>query len=241
MRVLLTRPQGQAEELGALLSARGIEWLGEPLLRIVSVPWDPGILAGRPALLLTSANAARELIQAPGVRRGTTIFAVGPDTAEPLRVAGFSDVHAAGGTAVNLIAYVRRHADPRAGRFLHLSGFDVTLDLGIGLAPAGFAVDRAVVYRAVAVERMGVGVMREIAQDGFDAAVFLSTRTAAIFCNLVIATGIVEACTRMTAVAISRKVAEALKPAGFRRVVVAASPSRNGVVEAILRLTTEEA
>jgi hypothetical protein len=36
-------------------------------------------------------------------------------------------------------------------------------------------------------------------------------------------------------------VAEALKPAGFCRVVVAAAPSRDGVVEAILRLTTEDA
>jgi hypothetical protein len=87
-------------------------------------------------------------------------------------------------------------------------------------------VDRVVVYRAVAVERMGAGVMREIAQGGFDAAVFLSARTAAVFCSLVIAAGLVEGCARMTAVAISRKVAETLRPAGFRRVVVAGSPNR---------------
>lgn len=38
MRVLLTRPQAQSEELGTVLKARGIEWLGEPLLRIMPVP-----------------------------------------------------------------------------------------------------------------------------------------------------------------------------------------------------------
>ncbi len=241
MRILLTRPAGQAEELGAVLSAHGVEWLGEPLLRIVPVPWDPSVLADKAALMVTSANASRELLRVPGVRRDVPVFAVGPATAEPLQTAGFSDVQAAGGTAVNLIAYIRRHADPSAGRFLHLSGFDVSLDLGTGLAPAGFTVDRVVVYRAVAVERMNAGVMREIAHDGFDAAMFLSARTAAVFCSLVIAAGIVDACGRMTAVAISRKVAEALRLAGFRKTVVAASPSLDGVLDAILRLTTQDA
>jgi uroporphyrinogen-III synthase len=241
MRVLLTRPTGQAEELGAVLTAQGIEWLGEPLLRIVPVPWDPGVLAGKAALLVTSANASRELLRVPGVRRDVPVFAVGPATAEPLQTAGFSDVHAADGTAVSLIAHVRRHADPQAGRLLHVSGRDIAVDLAASLARTGFAVDRVVVYRAVAVERMNAGVMREIAHGGFDAAMFLSARTAAVFCSLVIAAGIVDACTRMTAVAISRRVAQALRPAGFRQVVVAASPSRDAVLEAILRLEAENA
>jgi uroporphyrinogen-III synthase len=241
MRVLLTRPAEQAEELGAVLSAHGVEWLGEPLLRIVPVPWDHGVLAGRAALLVTSANASRELLQVPGVRRDCPVFAVGPATAAPLQAAGFSNVQAAGGTAVNLIAHVRRHADPQAGRLLHLSGRDIALDLGTGLAPAGFAVDRVVVYRAVAVERLSPGAMHEISQSRIDVAVFLSARTAAVFCSLVIASGIVDACARMTAVAISRKVAEALRPAGFRQVVVATSPSGDAVLKAIVRLDTEDA
>ena len=221
--------------------AHGIEWLSEPLLRIVPVPWDPSVLEGRAALLVTSANASRELLRVPGVRRDVPVFAVGPATAEPLQTAGFSDVHAADGTAVSLIAHVRQHADPRAGRLLHVSGRDIAVDLAASLARTGFAVDRVVVYRAVAVERMNAGVMREIAHGGFDAAMFLSARTAAVFCSLVIAAGIVDACTRMTAVAISRRVAQALRPAGFRQVVVAASPSRDAVLEAILRLEAENA
>ena len=136
MRVLLTRPAGQAEELGAVLTAHGVEWLGEPLLRIVPVAWDPGVLAGRAALLVTSANASRELLRVPGVRRDCPVFAVGPATAAPLQAAGFSNVQAAGGTAVSLIAHVRRHADPQAGRLLHVSGRDIALDLGSRPCPS---------------------------------------------------------------------------------------------------------
>jgi hypothetical protein len=36
-----------------------------------------------------------------------------------------------------------------------------------------------------------------------------------VFCSLAIVAGLVEACARMTAITISRKVAEALRSAGF--------------------------
>jgi uroporphyrinogen-III synthase len=241
MRILLTRPAGQAEELGAVLTAQGIDWLGEPLLRIVPAAWDPGVLAGKAALLITSANGSRELLQVPGVRRDCPVFAVGPATAAPLQAAGFSNVQAAGGTAVSLIAHVRRHADPWAGRLLHVSGRDIAVDLATGLAPFRFAVDRVVVYRAVPVERLSTGAMHGIAQGRIDIAVFLSARTAAVFCSLIIASGLMGACADMTAVAISRKVAEALQPAGFRRVVVAVSPDRASVVDAVLQAGNDDA
>jgi uroporphyrinogen-III synthase len=241
MRFLLTRPQAQSEELGAALKSNGVEWLGEPLLRIVPVRWDPNVLAKPQAVLLTSANASCELLQIPEVRRDLPIFAVGPATAAALQAAGFSNMQTAGGTAVSLIAHVRQHVDPRAGRLLHLSGHDISVDLAAGLAPAGFSVDRVTVYRACAVERLSVRTLNEMSWHRIDGAVFMSARTAAIFCSLVIAFGVTDVCARMMAVVISRNVAEALKPAGFRKVVVAASPSLGGVVEAILRLRMEEA
>jgi uroporphyrinogen-III synthase len=209
------------------------------LLRIVPVPWDPGVIAGKQALLLTSANASRDLLRVSGVRRDMPIHAVGPGTAAPLLAAGFSDVHAAGGTAVDLIAQVRRHVDPRAGRLLHLSGLDITCDLAVGLASAGFAVDRVVAYRAAAVERLSGEAMREISRNRVDAALFLSARTAEIFCNLILSSGIADACSRMTAIAISRKVAEALRPTGFGHVVAAESPGPDGVVDAVLRVASD--
>jgi uroporphyrinogen-III synthase len=83
--------------------------------------------------------------------------------------------------------------------------------------------------------------MHELAQGRIDVAVFLSVRTAAVFCSLIIAAGLVEACARVTAVAISRKVAEALRLAGFRRVVGAGSTNRDAVVDAVLQARDEDA
>jgi uroporphyrinogen-III synthase len=104
MRVLLTRPQAQSDEFGSTLGACGIDRLGEPLLRIVPVSWDPGVISGRAALLLTSSNAARKRIPVPGACRHMPVFAVGPDTVAPLQEAGSTNVNAAAGTAISLIA-----------------------------------------------------------------------------------------------------------------------------------------
>lgn len=233
MRVLLTRPRAQSEELGAHLRARGCEWLGEPLLRIVPVPWDPNVLEGRQALLLTSANGTRALLRCPDVRRDTPVFAVGQATAAPLLAAGFSHVHIAGGTALDLMDHIRRRAEPQAGPLLHLGGYDIAVDLAAGLAPDGFEVDRAIVYRACAADRLSARAIHEISRGCIDAAVFLSARTASTFCGLASKSGLSAFCTRMTAVTISDKVAEALRPMKFRHVAIAASPSLGGILDAV--------
>jgi uroporphyrinogen-III synthase len=238
MRVLLTRPQAQSEELGAVLEGQGVEWLGEPLLRIVPVPWDPGVIAGKQALLLTSANASRELLRVSGDRRTCRSMLSGRaprrrswqrDSRTCRRRAGRRWISSPKSAAMSI----------RAGRLLHLSGLDITCDLAVGLASAGFAVDRVVAYRAAAVERLSGEVMREISRNRVDVALFLSARTAAIFSNLVLSSGIADACSRMTAIAISRKVTEALRPAGFGRVVAAELPGIGSVVDDVLRVASE--
>ena len=238
MRVLLTRPQAQSEELGSILKTHGVEWLGEPLLRIVPAGLDPGVLTKPQAVLLTSANASRELIKIPGVRRDLPVFAVGSATAAPLQAAGFSNVQAAGGTAVGLIAHVLQKIDPQAGRLLYLSGSEISRDLSAGLAPAGFSVDRVIAYHACAADRLSERTLHEMSWNRIDGAVFLSARTAATFCSLVIAAGHKEACARMTAVTMSDQVAQALQPAGFRQVVVAESPCLESIIETVLCAAT---
>lgn len=236
MRVLLTRPQMQCEELGAVLKSSGIEWLGEPLLSMVPVEWDPGVLTEGHAVLLTSANASRELLRIAGVRRDLPIFAVGRATAAGLLAGGFTNVQIAEGTAVSLIADVRQKLDPQAGRLIYLSGYDVSVDLAAALASFGYSVDRSVVYRALAAERLSARTRHELSWNRVDGAVFLSARTAAVFCDLITAADMVSTCSRMTAFVISEQVAQALRSAGFGQVVVAASPCIRSVIDCILRI-----
>ena len=87
MRVILTRPEGQAGELAERLRACGHEVVVCPLVRIESLGGEPIDLSGYDWLVVTSANGARELARrARG--RAAHVAAIGPATAAALVAAG---------------------------------------------------------------------------------------------------------------------------------------------------------
>lgn len=86
MRVIVTRPRAQAKPLVAALEALGAEVVECPLIEIEWTSDEPIDGAGYDWLIVTSPNGADEL-----ARRGVNlprIAAVGPGTAEALRVSG---------------------------------------------------------------------------------------------------------------------------------------------------------
>src|SRR5436305_15154041 len=108
MRLLLTRPEHDAEHTAAVLRAHGHEVLLAPMLRIEPVvPIDFGTDAFA-AVVMTSANAARAL--ANHLRRDELqklpAFVVGRRTAEAARAAGFRDVTSADGNLDELVRVI---------------------------------------------------------------------------------------------------------------------------------------
>lgn len=61
VRIVVTRPEGQEGELVARLAAAGHDVVGCPLIEIVPTGEDPVDVSGYDWVVLTSANAAREL------------------------------------------------------------------------------------------------------------------------------------------------------------------------------------
>src|SRR5215475_10766228 len=97
MRVVVTRPQADAERTAAVLRARGHEVLVTPLMRVEPIAAN---LDGRwSALAITSANAPAAITGNPA--RHTLVklplLAVGGRSAEAARVVGFVDVTSADG------------------------------------------------------------------------------------------------------------------------------------------------
>src|SRR5450432_3147329 len=145
MRLLVTRPQPDAERTAAVLRAAGHQVDLAALLRIELIadvelgrgPWS--------ALVVTSTNALRALESHP--RRAALLvlplFAVGRRTAAAARAAGFLDVTAAGGNVQDLVESLRQHqgADP----LLYLAGQDRSHDLAGDLAADGRIVSTVVV------------------------------------------------------------------------------------------------
>jgi uroporphyrinogen-III synthase len=99
MRLLVTRPEPDAERTAAALRARGHIVLVAPLLRIEPVEHaeiGPGPFI---ALLVTSANAAPAIAHHERFAqlRALPVFAVGDRSAEAMGAAGFADVTSAQG------------------------------------------------------------------------------------------------------------------------------------------------
>jgi uroporphyrinogen-III synthase len=110
MRIALTRPEGQNEELAARLRELGLEVVLCPLIAIEPLGDEPIDLEGYDWLIVTSVNAAREL-KRRGRGRPGRVAAIGRATAEAF---GGADLIPAVSTQEGLL-----HALPRpAGRVL---------------------------------------------------------------------------------------------------------------------------
>jgi uroporphyrinogen-III synthase len=89
VRLIVTRPEGQEEPLVSRLDALGHDVVHCPLVRVEPLPGPIVDADGYDWLIVTSANAARELRRRVlGTPR--RVAAVGPATAEALRAAGLN-------------------------------------------------------------------------------------------------------------------------------------------------------
>ena len=114
LRVLLTRPRADSEELASILSRRGYDCIVEPLLSVDDTAAPAPDLRGVQAFLVTSANGARALAAATE-RRDLPVFAVGDATARAADEAGFRAIENAAGDVDALADLVKERLDPGAG------------------------------------------------------------------------------------------------------------------------------
>ena len=228
MRVLVTRPQDDADETAALLRARGHEPVVAPLLGVNYHDRQALHLNGVQGLLFTSANGARAFARHTS-RRDFTVFAVGTQTTEAARAAGFRDIHNADGNSEDLARTVRAAADPNSGTLLHAAGAEAEGRLAAALAAAGYDVRSEVLYDVPA-----VGVMPRAARDAWptlDAVLLYSARSAQVFADYVRAADL--DCAGVVACCISEPAAKPLGPLALKAVRIAARPTQTALLDTL--------
>jgi uroporphyrinogen-III synthase len=229
VRLLVTRPSPDGDELADLLRAQGHEAVLEPLLTIEPVTTPDLDLAGVQALLATSANGVRALAAAEA-RRDVPLFAVGDATARTAVAEEFRTVVSADGDVDDLARLIAGRLDPAAGALLHAAGTALAGDLGGYLEAAGFTYRRAVLYRARPCEALSSEATRAITDGRLDGVVFFSPRTASSFVTLATAAGVTEACGRLMAFCLSRAVATAVGSIDWSAVEVAERPDQTSLL-----------
>jgi uroporphyrinogen-III synthase len=233
MRLLVTRPEPDAERTAAALRARGHEVLVSPLLRIEPVPdavIGPGPFA---ALLVTSANVAPAIAAHARFAqlRSLPVFAVGDRSAEALRAAGFAGVTSAHGGVDDLAALATSCIRP-GGSLLYLAGADRSGDLAGVLSGRGFAVSTVVIYRAGPVTALSP--IAAAAIEVIDGVLHFSRRSAEMYLTAARAGGVYDdAIKPMIHFCMSAQVAEPLIRAGATDVRVAQEPSESTLLSLI--------
>jgi uroporphyrinogen-III synthase len=235
VRLLVTRPEPDAERTAAALRSRGHEVEIAALLRIESIadaelgpgPWS--------ALVVTSANALRAL--ETHTRRaellGARVFAVGRRTTAAARAAGFLDVMPAGGDVHELAQHILREEPPGRAPLLYLAGQDRSGDLAADLAAGGRIVVTAVVYRAIAMDRFPPAIAAALAAGQIGGVLHFSRRSAQAYIDCARAAGLLDQALAPSHYCVSQQIAAPLAAAGAKNLRIAARPEETALLALI--------
>lgn len=232
LRLLVTRPEPDAERTAAALRERGHTVVIAPLLRIEALA-DAEIGSGPwAAILVTSANAAyvtRHSLFAD--LRALPVFAIGEHSAQAMRAAGFAEVIAAGGNRDDLVRLVAQHLKP-GGSLLYLAAADRSGDPAADLSAQGFTVRTTIIYRAATADGLPRPAVDALA-GGVDGVLHFSRRSAEIYVKLARAAGLLANALKPVHFCMSAQVAEPLVRAGAGAVRVAPQPTEAALLKLI--------
>lgn len=228
--LLLTRPYAQSEafaaEVTATLPGRFAPIVIAPLLGIVPTAGAEIDLEGVGALIFTSANGVDAFAAASPVR-SLPAFCVGEMTAAAAGAHGFAAL-SADGDVTALAALAAREWRPGSGALLHVRGRHAAGDLVGALAARGLPARAAELYEQVSQPLSDPA--RELIRRGAPAVVPLfSPRTARLFATETAGLDL----STLTVVGLSDA---AVAPVPAARRIVARSPGREGMLQALSRV-----
>lgn len=216
VRVLITRPQPDADAFAAECEKAGLATVIAPLMTVrFRDDWSAPQAAG--ALAFTSANGVRAF-----ARRFSTkdlpAFCVGEATAATAQANGFEKIFAADGDVASLAALIADNTRMLAGPVSHIAGARRAGDLIASLNEQGVAADRIVAYETEEAASLPTAA-REAIEDGMALSVALfSPRTAQLFLDLVAAADLTERLTHCRAACLSAPVAGIVRAAKWAAV-----------------------
>jgi uroporphyrinogen-III synthase len=235
VRVLVTRPEPDAQRTAAALRARGHTTFIAPLIRIEAVA-DARIGAGPwAAILITSANAAHAM--ATPERRAALcdvpVLAVGERSAQAMGAAAFTNVISAAGGVDDLARLVAGQIKPEGSLpLLYLAGEQRSGDLAGTLRAQGFIVHTVVVYRAIAAATLPQSAIGALA-EGVDGVLHFSRRSAETYLKAAQASDMLAIALKPAHLCLSAQAAEPLQRAGAAVIRIAMRPAEAALIELI--------
>ncbi len=235
MRLLVTRPQPDADAQAEKLKLLGHEVSVAPLLDVEFLDFAALPLTGAQALIATSRNALRAL-EASGQLEPTLVmplFTVGSATAKLAHALGFKKIHEGPGTAEELLPLVQAGCSPGAGTLIHLAGERMAFDIKSALENEGFDVVQPVLYRINMADSFAEAAHKAHGSGALDGVILMSPATAQTYMALVSEPDLQALAEKLTFFCLSRNVAEPLKTLQDARVLIPANPTEDDLLALI--------
>ncbi len=240
-RVLVTRPEGQAEALCARLRAIGIDPVAVPTVAILPPQsFDALDLSLRQLhlyrwVIFTSVNGVQALfnrgaalglmVKAPPSTRWA---AIGPATAAQLTRQGISRVWVP--TRFISSAIAEELPSVLGSRILWIRADIATPALAAQLRTRGAVVDEVVAYRTVEAPAGAGEQLAEAMRSGVEAVVFTSASTVRGFAQLLEVQGEIQRVRELELIAIGPVTAEAISAMGWPVHQIADEHSIDGII-----------
>lgn len=241
MRILVTRGRDEARRTADKLTNSGHQIILSPVIEMCSTgaAWPQGLVDG---VIATSA-AAFDLADFPAdyplpeARRLMRVFTVGSKTADAARRHGFTGEMVNAQDAKELAAAITAQLKPEM-RLIYLAGHDRKTDLETACRDAGFTIVPIETYEARAATELSEQALHAFGNDGIDAVLYYSRRSAEIFLSLAADAEINLA--PIQHVAISADAAEPLHDAGYQRIAIAAEPREVAILALLSELSSPQ-
>jgi uroporphyrinogen-III synthase len=233
-RLLITRPEEDARMLAATLASHGITCLTEPMLAIATLTGSrdalASALAAHPAAILLTSKHGALALAALHTERHIPVWAVGKITADTATALGFAHVRHAGGTAEQLMGYIRAHHRVHAGGLLYASGTEVSVDIAATLGAEGYSITALPVYRATQPRAFSPTLLDAITRQTLDGALFFSQRAAEAYVSLVGRYDVAAHHHHIRALALSDGVAAKLATLPWKETAISRTPDLEGML-----------
>ncbi len=221
MKILITRPIDEAQELAEQLTSMGHEIIIAPLLKIHLVKnLNLKSFEQYDAIVISSKNAIKAIADAD---KQLKLLIVGQKTTEFAKSLGFTNSTFAGEDIFELKKNIKTFKN-----LLYLSGENVTNDL------ASFDIKRQIVYKAETIIADGLAKFVKLEQPKL--CLFFSTRTAQVFVDFIISHRLQSYCQNIITLTLSNKIANSLKKLNFKICQAADKPTSSDLIKLIDRV-----
>jgi uroporphyrinogen-III synthase len=235
-KVVITKSQGESEDLSQAVRTAGFEPLYEPMLGIeyVEDAWPPA--SGSNPLIFSSSHGVHSYAGQTEVRTNP-VYTVGQSTAETARILGFLDIRAIAPNVETLAKMLSSLTEKELISAFYIRAEDISQDLRQILLENGVRIAEFIGYKAHPVEKLSLNLLKSLDNREINAVMLFSNRGARVFAEMIEQYDRSVRLKTTKALCISEAVLKSVSVLPFQQGLIARTPDRYGMMELLTEIS----